>query len=206
MKAITVFLKKIHIPILLLFMCCGIATTIHAQTDSLAVTTTINEVVISSNDTIQPAPILLAGDTIAVSVRKKNPKIATWLSAVVPGAGQFYNGKVWKIPIIYGAFATTLYLINDFDKRYKFYREQYDVQTDSYMKERAKQGMSYYRRYRDLNYLITVAIYTLNIIDANVDAHFASFDISDDISMNIRPLLITDPKFTTLGMSYTFNF
>lgn len=142
------------------------------------------------------------------SKKAKNPKIASWLS-VIPGAGQVYNDKAWKVPIIYGAFATTSYLIYDFNKEYKFYRSLYfeaSDQSDTYGMERAKQGMEYYARYRDINYIVSVVIYILNIVDASVDAHLSDFDVSDDISMHIAPATFRVGETYAYGLTYKLSF
>jgi len=134
-----------------------------------------------------------------------SPKKATIMSAVLPGLGQTYNRKYWKLPIIYGGFAGLVYSIGFADKRYKDYKEayilrvdgdlktidKYDPQLDNgeakYSQDGLLQLKEYYRKNRDLSYILTAALYILNIIDANVDAHFFDFDISKDLTLKIKP-------------------
>jgi hypothetical protein len=137
-------------------------------------------------------------DTVS-KVKKHYPKLATIMSAVVPGAGQAYNKKYWKIPIIYVGLGTLGYLANHNNTRYKDFKKAYSVlyttNKDSsialYGTDFNLNGLdyykNYYRRYRDLYVIFTAGLYLLNIVDANVDAHLFDFDISDDISLRITP-------------------
>lgn len=146
--------------------------------------------------------------------RLHSPKKATIMSAVLPGLGQTYNRKYWKLPIIYGGFAGLLYSIGFADKRYKNYKEayilrvdgdpktidKYDPQKDNdevkYSQDGLLQLKEYYRKNRDLSYILTAGLYILNIIDANVDAHFFDFDISKDLSLNITPHIYNNTAFS----------
>lgn len=130
----------------------------------------------------------------------KDPKVATLLSAFLPGAGQIYNEKVWKIPIIYGAIATNLFFIEFNNRRYQLFRDElskFDANDPALSfpnlnRDALARNVDYWRRNRDLNFVVFAAIYALNIVDAQVDAHLSSFDISDDIS------LIFEPSYETL--------
>jgi hypothetical protein len=125
------------------------------------------------------------------------PARASLYSAMLPGLGQIYNGDYWKIPIFYGGFITAGYFIssnNSQFKRYKYmYYETSNPESPLYGKYNA-QTMKYYkdtyRRYRDYSILAGIAIYALNIIDANVFAHLQDFDISDDLSASFVPGVI----------------
>lgn len=137
-------------------------------------------------------------DTVS-KVKKHYPKLATILSTVVPGAGQAYNKKYWKIPVIYVGLGTLGYLANRNNTHYKdfkkAYSELYNTNKDStitidgtsFTLNGLDAGKNYYRRYRDLYVIFTAGLYLLNIVDANVDAHLFDFDISDDISLRITP-------------------
>jgi len=137
-------------------------------------------------------------DTVS-KVKKHSPKLATLLSAVIPGAGQAYNKKYWKIPIIYVGLGALGYMANRNNGHYndfkKAYSELYTANKDStYMIDGVAftlngldAGKNYYRRYRDLYVIFTAGLYLLNIVDANVDAHLFDFDISDNISLRITP-------------------
>ncbi|UZD22434.1 DUF5683 domain-containing protein [Algoriphagus halophytocola] len=128
------------------------------------------------------------------SLLPKNPKKATIFSAILPGAGQVYNGKAWKVPLIYGGFITDIYFINFNNRRYQIFKQalaDFDegLETDfpSLNRDGLVRNVNYWRKNRDLCYLLLVGIYALNIIDANVDAHLSGFDVSDDIALNFEP-------------------
>ncbi len=153
-------------------------------------------------------------DTVFVHKEEKvhSPRKATLYSTVLPGLGQIYNKKYWKLPIIYGGFVGFAIAINWNNDHYVLYKQAYaditdsDPKTDSYLDieavkyydmdnskdviefaEKLKEAKDGARRYRDLNIIFTTAFYALNILDASVDAHFFNFDISDDLSMNWVP-------------------
>ena len=145
---------------------------------------------------------------------KHSPKKATIMSAILPGLGQIYNRKYWKLPIIYGGFAGLVYSIGFADKRYQGFKEAFILRVDGdpatidiydpqlinnetkYSQDGLLQLKDYYRRNRDLSYILTAGLYILNIIDANVDAHFFDFDISKDLTLHVNPLIYNNPAFT----------
>ncbi|WP_254423362.1 DUF5683 domain-containing protein [Algoriphagus sp. A40] len=144
----------------------------------------------------------------------KNPRKATILSAVLPGAGQVYNGKAWKVPLLYAGFMTDVYFIGYNNKRYQTFREAlfaYDdgdqSQFPSLNREALVRNVDYWRQNRDLTILLLAAIYALNLIDANVDAHLSGFDISDDLAMKIEPNVGTfAASSTSMGLTLKFQF
>jgi hypothetical protein len=143
----------------------------------------------------------------------KNPKTATLLSAILPGAGQVYNNKLWKVPIIYGGIATNIYFINFNNRRYQLFRESlfaFDKREPNPFPNLNRDGLvrnvNFWRRNRDLNYLLFVGIYALNIIDAQVDAHLSGFDVSDDLSLKFEPLLEPLMASQIIGLSIKLNF
>ncbi|MBT5354447.1 MAG: hypothetical protein HOL56_05065, partial [Flavobacteriales bacterium] len=125
--------------------------------------------------------------------KDKSPKKAAIYSAVIPGAGQIYTKKYWKVPIIYGGLVTSAYFINDNNNQYKEYREaallSYETGEDQlgYTYSELITLKDHYKRNREISYFSFVGVYILNIIDASVNAHLFHFDVSDDISLNIRP-------------------
>ncbi len=139
----------------------------------------------------------------STQTKTHSPKKATILSAVVPGAGQFYNKKYWKIPVIYTGFGALSYSIITNQRLYKDYRSALRYRTDDdinttdnfpqYSVDGLMQAKNYYRRNLELSYIFSTVLYVLNIVDAAVDAHFYEFDISDDISLKLQPALITMP-------------
>ncbi len=125
------------------------------------------------------------------------PARASLYSAMLPGLGQIYNGDFWKIPIFYGGFLVTGYFISTNHSQYLRYKERYYSTSDPlspdynrFNPQTMKYYMDTYRRYRDYSVLSGLLVYALNIIDANVFAHFQDFDISDDITARVEPAII----------------
>lgn len=151
---------------------------------------------------------------------RPNPKRALWLAIVLPGAGQVYNRKYWKLPIFYGGFVGCIYAMTWNNQMYHDYAQAYidimdnDPTTQSYnnflhlgttitpaneerYKNIFKQRKDRYRRWRDLSIFTTIAVYALSVIDAYVDASLSDFDISDDLSLHIAPTIISDKSLAT---------
>ena len=147
------------------------------------------------------------------STWRPNPKRALWLALVLPGAGQIYNRKYWKLPIFYGGFMGCIYALTWNNMMYKDYSQAYldimdnDPGTASYNKflhlgvqitdaneERYKSlfksRRDKYRRWRDLSFFVMIGVYALSVIDAYVDAELSEFDISKDLSLRISPAVI----------------
>jgi TM2 domain-containing membrane protein YozV len=129
---------------------------------------------------------------------KHNPKVAILLSSIVPGAGQIYNKKYWKAPIVWAGIGTCIYFINSNNTLYKDYKGALLQRADTSIKEPDKYLDIYstdqlialqdqYRQNRDLFIIGASLVYILNIVDALVDAHLFSFDVSDDLSLNWQP-------------------
>lgn len=146
-----------------------------------------------------------------------DPKRAMWLALVLPGAGQIYNRKYWKLPIIYGGFVGCVYAMTWNDMMYHDYSQAYvdimdnDPNTQSYnqflhlggqiteanserYKTLFKKRKDFYRRNRDLSFFCLIGVYALSVIDAYVDASLSQFDISKDISLKVAPAVIRDGK------------
>lgn len=129
-----------------------------------------------------------------------SPKRATIMSAALPGLGQVYNGKWWKVPIIYGGFAGLTYMAvsnhNDMVRFKEAFLLRIDDNPDTvdefagiYSDANLQQLKTTSQRNRDLSFIIMGILYVLNIIDANVDGHLKDFDVSDDLSMRVRPMM-----------------
>jgi hypothetical protein len=147
-----------------------------------------------------------------IRIRKPDPSTATWIALAIPGGGQIYNRKFWKLPIVYGGFVGCMYAYNWNGQMYKDYRQAYldimdsDPNTDSfkdffrpgydfeankeYLKDVFKKRKDRYRRWRDLSIFSFIGVYALSVIDAYVDAQLSNFDISEDINMSIEPQII----------------
>lgn len=144
---------------------------------------------------------------------RPNPQRALWLALVLPGAGQIYNRKYWKLPIVYGGIMGCIYAMRWNNMMYKDYSQAYldimddDPATASYNhflhlgttitsanEERYKslfqKRKDYYRRYRDLSFFCLIGVYVISVIDAYVDAELSVFDISRDLSLKVEPAVI----------------
>ncbi len=164
-----------------------------------------------------------------------DPNRALWLSLVLPGAGQIYNRKYWKLPIVYGGFLGCVYAFSWNSQMYDDYSRAYlDLMDDnphtcSYnkmlplgyditgrearFKEIFKNKKNYFRKYRDMSIFAFVGVYLLSVIDAYVDAKLSSFDISTDLSLEVAPTLIKPHEphplqhgQSTMGVQCNFNF
>ena len=122
------------------------------------------------------------------------------MSTALPGLGQVYNGKWWKVPIIYGAFGGLIYSAVWNHGKCATYRDAYLIRIDDdptttdqfegrYSDANLRELVDFYQRNRDLSLVFTGVIYALNIIDAGVDAHLKDFDVSDDLTLKVRPTL-----------------
>ena len=169
------------------------------------------------------------------STWRPNPQRALWLALVIPGGGQIYNRKYWKLPIVYGGFIGCIYAMTWNNMMYHDYQQAYldimddDPNTASYNKflhlgrkiddsnvERYKKlfksRKDKYRRWRDLSFFTMLGIYVVSVIDAYVDAELSEFDISKDLSLKVRPTVIgnkmaTSPLYSaSLGVNCSIKF
>lgn len=157
------------------------------------------------------------------------PSKAAFYSAILPGLGQVYNKRYWKVPLVYAVLGTGVYayLYNDglYDRfRSAFKRRQAGFTDDEFWDrnpddgitpaiadlstDALQDGQERYQRDRDLSLLVTILMYALNIVDANVDAHLKQFNIDDDLSLDMRPYLDLDPisNNPTYGMAFVIKF
>jgi hypothetical protein len=147
---------------------------------------------------------------------KHSPRKASIMSACLPGLGQIYNRKYWKVPIVYAGLGTFGYFAYATNKNYKQFKNAYIFRTDDnpttednlpeYSESQLVENVNYYRRFRDLNFVLITVFYALNIVDANVDAHLFTFDVKDDIKVSWAPLIIQSEKsiYSSLGFSVRF--
>ena len=115
--------------------------------------------------------------------------------SIFPGAGQIYTKKYWKVPIIYSALVTSGYFIIDNNKKYKKYRDTYldrnngIIDNLNYSNSELITLKDYYKRNREISIMLFSLSYILNIIDASVNAHLFQYDIDENISFKIDPVL-----------------
>ncbi len=140
---------------------------------------------------------------------KPHPTRASLYSALLPGLGQAYNGDYWKIPIFYGGLAVSGYCWAFNQTQFKRYKQMYidaASENSNYNGSLSLDNMIWYRdkfrRFRDYSIIATALVYILNIVDANVFAHFSNFDISDDITVDLAPGLIEQSANIPIQNSY----
>ncbi len=161
------------------------------------------------------APMIAKDSTKkSIDIDPLTPAKAAFYSAILPGLGQAYNKKYWKIPLVYGAIGTSMYFYLDSNKRYNQYRDAYKRRLEGYTddkfsyldKSRLIAGQKFYQRNRDLSALFIVAFYALNIIDANVDAALIQFNVNETLS--VKPTIYpNDVTFkTNVGLTVNYRF
>lgn len=207
-----------------------------AQQDTLRLLDSANKPLLSRNDSLQ-----LRKDSLKIAKKRDwatwrpNPKRAMWLALVLPGAGQIYNRKYWKLPIVYGGFVGCAYALRWNNQMYRDYSQAYldlmddDPNTQSYnqflhlgakiddsnkarYQKLFKSRKDTYRRWRDLSVFCLIGVYALSVIDAYVDASLSEFDISKDLSLRVEPTIISNNrernplKSNSLGINCSLNF
>jgi hypothetical protein len=221
--------RVIYIIVSAMMLLLSAFTEIAAQTDTTRI---VGGVVVTQDTLLQDS----LGIDVGIRQEARSPHRATMLAAALPGAGQIYNRKYWKIPVVYvgfGALGYAVYLNSDnFNKFMKGYQDFTDLipDTDSYIelirgidpsvydpvlhpdtylpseaqwiKEQLRNRIDYYKRYRDLSYIGIAVWYLITIIDANVDASLSDYDISDQLTLSLRPEGIQ----TYTGQTFAWNF
>ena len=182
-----------------------------------------------SKDSLQP--LVAHADSLVNQIKRPvkltprvpDPQRALWLALVLPGGGQIYNRKFWKLPIIYGGFVGCTYALMWNQQMYKDYSQAYidimddDPNTKSYLnmlpygydisgredqfKNIFRRKKDFYRKNRDLSIFAFFGVYILSVIDAYVDAQLSTFDISPDLSMKVEPTLIEQKNLCNMHRS-----
>ena len=237
---------------LFIFLMMVTGTCAMAQTDSKATPVDSIDVLMARIDSLtradsvmtieeEPVSSVLIDSTRIVKPKRDwntwrpDPKRALWLALVLPGAGQIYNRKYWKLPIIYGGFIGCINALTWNNMMYKDYSQAYldlmdnDPGTASYnkflhlgveinstneerYKEIFKNRKDKYRRWRDLSIFVMIGVYALSVIDAYVDAELSAFDISKDLSLKVEPTVIPNHgggnplQAQSLGVNCKLNF
>jgi hypothetical protein len=180
------------------------------STNAIAQVADTSKKTITVNDTLK---------SIKKIDKPHSPKKAALFSTVLPGLGQAYNKKYWKIPIVYAGFAGLGYAFSINQTKYVNYRNAYKYRIDGdqtttdeyigvYSDDNLNTLQKYYHRFRDLSVIGVAVLYVLNIVDASVDAHLFKFDVSDNLSMQVQPTLINTAytnNYTT-GIGLKINF
>lgn len=136
------------------------------------------------------------------------------MSAILPGSGQAYNHKYWKMPIVYAGMGTCAGFIIYNNQKFHHFLDAYVAETDgdlstinetNYSASSLLEIQDSYRSWRDLSYICLAGVYILQIIDANVDAHLWYFDVGDDLSLMMYPSVIkTDQMNNVFSISLQF--
>lgn len=166
-------------------------------------------------------------DTVVKSktIDPLRPAKAAFLSAVLPGLGQAYNKRYWKIPIVYGALGTGMYFYLTNDKQYRRYRDAYrrrlaGFRDDEFLRlddegnviaERVtddglRRAQQLFRRNKEISLLVTIGLYALNIIDANVDAHLLQYNVDENLTLAPHYELNDIDRSSTVGLSLNWKF
>lgn len=208
-----------------LFLLLIAGSTLSAQTDSVLILTPRDTV------SLTEAPSVLRGDTLAREsgffrnfLRKENglpqPRTSFILSMAIPGSGQIYNGKWWKVPFVYGAIGGLGILVNNNSRRYILYRTAFKrkqrdlphffssvprLDNADYLKsERDK-----YDKNRQLSYVGLVVVWLINGVEAFTDAHLMNFDVSDDLSVRLKPVsyqnALSGESYTGIGLTFNLS-
>jgi hypothetical protein len=153
-------------------------------------------------------------DTVPLKIH--SPKKAALMSTFLPGLGQIYNEKYWKLPIIYGGFTGLAIMFDYNQKLFVKYRDAYKYRVDGdsttiddfvnrVSDKTLNDAQKLYRRYRDLSLIGMGLLYVLNIVDASVDGHLYSFDVSDKLTLNVKPLIYISQNNSYQGLTLNIN-
>ena len=212
-------INKSHI---LVIICCFICALSVAQEGSDSTKVEIESLpdtkVLKTKKKSKKEKAVIIDSTVLKQVKAYDPLApskAAFYSAILPGLGQAYNKKYWKIPIVYAAIGTGVYFYLDNNKQYNRVRDAYKRRlagfsddefqnrlTDDGLRE-AQKG---YRRNKELSLLVTFGLYALNIIDANVDAHLLQYNISNDLSVRPHYKIEEFDNVGRVGLSLNFQF
>ena len=155
-------------------------------------------------------------NSIKKEIDPLRPAKAAFYSAVLPGFGQVYNKRYWKLPLIYGGIGASIYFYDANNKNFKRYRNAYkrrlagftddEFQGVIFDNDRLIDGMNFYKQFRDQSMLFIIGTYFLNILDANIDAHLKQYNINQNLSL--KPYIDQNPIVADhhFGVSINFNF
>lgn len=182
-------------------------------------------------NTVVTADTIVKETKVKTNAKAKKPHSATKatiMSACLPGLGQIYNGKWWKVPIVYAGLGGLGYLVYNNNYEYRSYLHAYEYKTgdlpegatlndhetdlaNRYAESQLQTYKESYRRDFEFYTILTIAWYGLQIVDACVDGHLYDYDISDDLSFSIEPYRpveqpIKIPQYAQVGLSFKLNF
>ncbi len=204
---------------------CGLHFTSLAQADNTGIPILLDSVGAPDQKTTpiatEPSRKVKAEKIVQIDTVGKpfhNPAKAAMYAAVFPGLGQIYNKKYWKLPLVYGALGAGVYAITFNHDQYKIYLDGFysriddDVTNDQFVgvydERQLIELQNIYRRWRDLSIILTGVAYGLQVLDAYVDAHLFYFDVSDDLSLNWQPAVLSNQyaQPNAFGVGITLSF
>ncbi|MCB9426773.1 MAG: hypothetical protein H6584_07060 [Flavobacteriales bacterium] len=151
----------------------------------------------------------------AYTIDPLSPATAAFYSAVLPGLGQAYNKKYWKVPVVYVAIGTGLYFYLDNNKQYNRYRDAYKSRLAGFNNDefqnldtgRLITAQRLYQKNKELSLIITVGLYVLNIVDASVDAHLLQFNVNENLSLHPDYQFGEETQMAhTVGLKFNYRF
>lgn len=195
-----------HIPCVVLLLMSLSATSLKAQEipDSIQVIEPSDE-----------AGTVVDTALIESYARRFNPARASLFAAVLPGLGQVYNKKYWKLPLVYGGFAAIGYGLNFYQELYKDYKSQLfyiletgeDKSEEGFTEDQLRPAIDKARHERDFMIILMAGMYILQIVDAHVDAHLKEFDVNPNLQVKLQPLLRSEMLTgRQVGFSLTLRF
>jgi hypothetical protein len=165
-------------------------------------------------DTVSPTSIDTA--RIANYIKRFNPRKALFYSAIIPGMGQVYNKKYWKVPLVYGGFYTGVFLADFYQEQFIKYKNDLFTMLNDPSITRSPSGLTQEqlrtiinkaRRQRDFWCIITGVWYMLQMVDAHVDAHLKEFDVNPQLKVSIEPMMESDQMIgRSTGFSLKLKF
>lgn len=194
--------------VLLLSVCLGLSLSGWSQerTDSIAAPPADTTAVDSLGGPVQ---------NIESFAKRYDPRKAILYAAVFPGAGQVYNKKYWKLPLVYGGFALLINAIGYYQSQYKFAKNElfYTINENTttspagYTQDQLRTIVDQTRRQRDFMVVITGLVYILQMVDAHVDSHLKEFDLNPKLQVRVEPRFIQNSLMgRTSGVALVFRF
>jgi hypothetical protein len=176
----------------------------------------------------QDLPTIIAADSIYEArepIDPLDPAKAAFYSAILPGLGQAYNKKYWKIPIVWGAIGTGVYFYVRNNKEYNRYRDAYKSRLAGFTNDEfyfdsngnqlteprvttdgLERGQKFYKKNKEISLLVTLGLYALNIIDANVDAHLLQYNVDENLSLAPHYEINEFDASSSVGLTLNFKF
>jgi len=170
----------------------------------------------SGQDTLRLVPDSVAANSGFDYYSRFNPRRALFLAAVLPGMGQVYTKKYWKLPIVYGGIGAGIYVMDFYQERYEQYRNEllenlstntFPSQPSNLTEATLRRAVDFYRRKRDFTIVLLGIGYLMQIVDAHVDAHLKEFRYNPNLRVGFRPEVSQDAMIgRTAGASLTLTF